>query len=207
MRLDSMTGWIAISLFGLASSANAAVLDSGDRAAIEAAAQQALEHAPLGEPTRWENPRTGSRGTFTPISTYESAEGQVCREYVVSGTVRGQPEQIRGMACRGPEGGWQESVATRASNPRPRDLPGAVTNPWDWWWVVPAISISAVYCDDGFCIGGRSGPRAWYYPFARRYRFPNYYAYPHSYRHPWRHHRHPRRHYGHKRGHHKRRHR
>lgn len=84
-----------------------AMLDRGDLACAERAAQQA--HAvPVGQQIAWNNPQTGHSGTVTPIreGTYRST-GQYCREYQTTVTIGGREEEAYGTTCRQPDGSWK----------------------------------------------------------------------------------------------------
>ncbi len=81
-------------------------LDKADRLYAERTAAQALEKRPDGTTSTWKNPNTGNSGTFTPKRTYETAEGQPCREYETTVTIDGKTEIVRGTACREPDGRW-----------------------------------------------------------------------------------------------------
>ncbi len=56
----------------------------------------------------WENPRTGARGTITPItSAYSGAGGQTCRDFLAS-YIKGRSEAwLQGEACKHHSGPWQ----------------------------------------------------------------------------------------------------
>ncbi|MFQ5786161.1 MAG: RT0821/Lpp0805 family surface protein [Alphaproteobacteria bacterium] len=81
-------------------------LDKADQLYAERAAQQSLESSRTGSTTNWSNPDSGHSGTFTPTKTYETAEGQPCREYENTVTIDGKTEIVRGTACREPDGRW-----------------------------------------------------------------------------------------------------
>ena len=57
------------------------------------------------EARSWRNDKTGNDFTVTPTRTY-TAEGRMCREYTISGTVSGQSNQMSGSACRQSDAGW-----------------------------------------------------------------------------------------------------
>ena len=82
-------------------------LDRADQLAMERNAQYTLENARTGATTTWKNPDTGHYGTFTPTQTYQTSQGQYCREYTQTVTVAGQPQQAYGTACRQPDGTWK----------------------------------------------------------------------------------------------------
>jgi len=82
-------------------------LDRADRAAMQQTTQYALESQPDYQSSDWVNPNTGHKGTVTPQSTYESTEGQYCREYQQTVTIGGKTETMYGTACRQPDGSWK----------------------------------------------------------------------------------------------------
>ena len=55
----------------------------------------------------WENPKTGARGTVTPIAAAYPQAGTTCRDFLAS-YVRDRVEAwLQGEACRGKEGPWE----------------------------------------------------------------------------------------------------
>ncbi len=94
-------------LGGLLGSEVGKSLDKADRLYAERNAQQTLEATPTGQSSTWQNPDSGNSGTFTPTQTYQTAQGQYCREYQTTVNVGGQVEQAYGSACRQPDGSWQ----------------------------------------------------------------------------------------------------
>lgn len=82
-------------------------LDRADQAAAERTTQRALETYPSGQSATWSNPDKGTRGTATPTRTYQTAEGQYCREFQTEIYVGGEREQGYGTACRQPDGTWK----------------------------------------------------------------------------------------------------
>ncbi|HYM30795.1 MAG TPA: RT0821/Lpp0805 family surface protein [Candidatus Cybelea sp.] len=82
-------------------------LDKADRDSAALANQRALEYNRAGEPMTWRNPDSGNSGTVTPQRTYQTAEGQYCREYQQTITVGGQTQTAYGRACRQPDGSWK----------------------------------------------------------------------------------------------------
>ncbi|KIH75965.1 Surface antigen [Geoalkalibacter ferrihydriticus] len=81
-------------------------LDRADRMWMERSAQQALEYNRSHQASTWHNPDSGNSGSFTPVRTYQAAQGQHCREYAQTVTIGGQPQQAYGTACRQPDGSW-----------------------------------------------------------------------------------------------------
>ena len=81
-------------------------LDKADRAAAEKTALTCFESTPSGQSSEWVNPDNGHRGNFTPIRTYQTAQGY-CREFQQTITVGGKTEKAYGTACRQPDGAWK----------------------------------------------------------------------------------------------------
>ena len=48
----------------------------------------------------WENPRSGARGTVTPIASNYSQDGSTCHDFLASHVVNGTESWMRGEACR-----------------------------------------------------------------------------------------------------------
>ncbi len=94
-------------LGGLLGSEVGKSLDKADRLYAGRNAQQTLEATPTGQSSTWQNPDSGNSGTFTPTQTYETAQGQYCREYQTTVTVGGATEEAYGTACRQPDGSWK----------------------------------------------------------------------------------------------------
>ncbi len=82
-------------------------MDDVDRLKSSQATQKALETAPTGTPTTWQNPDTGNSGQITPTKTYTDSAGQNCREYQHEVTIGGKPETVIGTACRQADGTWR----------------------------------------------------------------------------------------------------
>jgi surface antigen len=82
-------------------------LDHADQLYASRASYQALEYAPSGTETTWQNPDSGHSGSVTPTRTYESTTGQYCREFQQQAAIGGQVQDVYGTACRQPDGQWQ----------------------------------------------------------------------------------------------------
>jgi surface antigen len=82
-------------------------LDRVDQMHVEQTAQQALERYPDGQSASWQNPNTGHSGYTVPTATYQTPQGQYCREYQTAVVVDGQTQSAHGTACRQPDGSWQ----------------------------------------------------------------------------------------------------
>ncbi len=82
-------------------------LDKADQEAMERNAQYSLEHTRTNTTTDWQNPDTGNSGSITPVETYQTHEGQYCREYIQKVMIAGREQQAYGTACRQPDGTWK----------------------------------------------------------------------------------------------------
>ncbi|MBL28087.1 MAG: hypothetical protein CMM50_11135 [Rhodospirillaceae bacterium] len=82
-------------------------LDKADQAYASRAYSQSLETAPSGQTTVWHNPDSGHSGTYTPTRTYQTAEGQYCREFQQTVEIGGEKQSAYGTACRQPDGTWK----------------------------------------------------------------------------------------------------
>lgn len=83
-----------------------ASLDRADMMYANQTAQNAFETAPSGRAMTWQNPDSGNSGTVTPIKTFQTNNGQYCREYTQTVQVGGQSQEAYGTACRQPDGAW-----------------------------------------------------------------------------------------------------
>ncbi|MBI1385696.1 MAG: glycine zipper 2TM domain-containing protein [Rhizobiales bacterium] len=82
-------------------------MDEADRRAAAYAEFQALEQGPSGTSTPWRNPDSGHYGMVVPEQPYERA-GTHCRDYTHTIYIGGEPETMRGTACRNPDGTWRK---------------------------------------------------------------------------------------------------
>jgi hypothetical protein len=55
----------------------------------------------------WENPRTGARGTVTPIAAAYDHNGATCRDFLASYVRAGSEAWMQGEACRQNGGKWE----------------------------------------------------------------------------------------------------
>lgn len=92
---------------------------------LNTAGQDALEHARSGTIVEWRNPDDGTVGTFVPKPAFQSADGQICREFSQTVTIGGQQQQAWGTACRQSDGAWRLQRAATAAvlPPQPRYVP------------------------------------------------------------------------------------
>jgi surface antigen len=82
-------------------------LDRADRLYAERTAQSSLETSRSGTTSRWVNPDSGHSGAFTPVNSYQSADGLNCRDFEQVVMVEGRSQTVRGTACRQPDGTWR----------------------------------------------------------------------------------------------------
>jgi hypothetical protein len=79
---------------------------SSDITYIIQALNNALETAPVGSETQWQNPTSGAYGTISPLSGQTVSAGQTCRDYRRTRVAYGETRAYEGTACREPDGWW-----------------------------------------------------------------------------------------------------
>jgi hypothetical protein len=55
----------------------------------------------------WENPKTGARGTVTPVASAYTQDGFTCRDFLASYVRAGSEAWLQGEACRMHQGRWE----------------------------------------------------------------------------------------------------
>jgi surface antigen len=55
----------------------------------------------------WENPRSGARGTVTPIASAYTQDGQTCRDFLASYVKGNDQAWMQGEACKQDTGSWE----------------------------------------------------------------------------------------------------
>ncbi len=80
-------------------------LDEADRRYAQQAELSALESGRSGVATEWRNPDSGHYGEVIPSSPFRR-DGLDCREYTHKIYIDGEPQAMRGTACRNPDGTW-----------------------------------------------------------------------------------------------------
>ncbi len=55
----------------------------------------------------WENPKTGARGTVTPVASSYTQDGFTCRDFLASYVRGGSEAWLQGEACRMHQGRWE----------------------------------------------------------------------------------------------------
>jgi len=76
-------------------------------ASDQAQTQQILESNRTGQSTIWNNPDTGSEYRVMPTRTYKSGK-QDCRDFTTWAVIDGYEEEVKGTACRQPNGVWKQ---------------------------------------------------------------------------------------------------
>jgi hypothetical protein len=71
-----------------------------------AAAREVLRRGEKDTSLSWENPRTGARGTVTPVAAAYTQDGQTCRNFLASYVTSSAQSWLQGEACQ-QEGGWE----------------------------------------------------------------------------------------------------
>ena len=79
----------------------------GDLAYARAAASDVLTRGGKDASAPWENPRTGARGTVTPIASAYTQDGQTCRDFLASYISGSSPSWMQGEACKQDKGVWE----------------------------------------------------------------------------------------------------
>lgn len=87
--------------------AKAELPPDGDLAYTRAAATEVLTRGGKDSSVPWENPRTGARGTVTPIATAYNQDGLTCRDFLASYIRGGSEAWLQGEACRQRKGKWE----------------------------------------------------------------------------------------------------
>ena len=79
----------------------------GDLAFARLAASEVLSRGGKDTSAPWENPKTGARGTVTPIAAAYTQDGFVCRDFLASYVQKGSEAWLQGEACRLHQGKWE----------------------------------------------------------------------------------------------------
>ncbi|HEY6755343.1 MAG TPA: RT0821/Lpp0805 family surface protein [Pseudolabrys sp.] len=78
-----------------------------DLAYARAAASAVLSRGEKDTSMPWENPRTGARGTVTPIATAYTQDGRMCRDFLASFVSGNSQSWLQGEACKQQQGEWE----------------------------------------------------------------------------------------------------
>lgn len=78
-----------------------------DLAYTRAAVSEVLNRDDKYASVPWENPRSGARGTVTPIASSYTQDGHTCRDFLASYVNGASQAWMQGEACKQDTGGWQ----------------------------------------------------------------------------------------------------
>lgn len=78
-----------------------------DLAIARAAVSEVLAKGGKHSSVPWENPKTGARGTVTPLASVYSQDGITCRDFLASYVKNGSESWLQGAACRAERGKWE----------------------------------------------------------------------------------------------------
>jgi hypothetical protein len=87
--------------------ANRQLPTDADLAYASAAAADVLTKGHKDMSAPWENPRTGARGTVTPITSAYTQAGQTCRDFLASYVNGSSQAWMQGAACKQQKGTWE----------------------------------------------------------------------------------------------------
>ena len=82
-------------------------LDKAQAMKVEEQLSSSLEYNYDGQPSWWEDPNTTVGASAVPLSTFQTAQGQYCREFQQEIVIDGIAERAYGTACRQPDGSWE----------------------------------------------------------------------------------------------------
>jgi surface antigen len=82
-------------------------LDEEDRRHADAAMSAALGPEGAGEAVTWDNPQSGSKGSFTPTEPAHQTPNGLCRAFAAEIFMPASPPRsVQGSACRDSAGKW-----------------------------------------------------------------------------------------------------
>ncbi len=76
-------------------------------AADSRCAGEPFEVAHDNQSVNWKNPDTNANYRVTPVSSYNSQSGQMCRDYTSEVIIDGRRQTSTGSACKNSDGEWQ----------------------------------------------------------------------------------------------------
>jgi surface antigen len=103
--LGDTTGSISPTLAAARTDANGGFTDS-DLMAASQAASAVLAGGRKDASAPWQNPKTGARGTVTPIAGARQQDGFTCHDFLASYVNDGKEAWMQGEACRVHRGKW-----------------------------------------------------------------------------------------------------
>jgi surface antigen len=87
--------------------ASAETPSGGDLSIARAAVNEVLTKRGKHTSLPWENPKTGARGTVTPLASAYQQDGITCRDFLASYVKNGSESWLQGEACRVRRGKWE----------------------------------------------------------------------------------------------------
>ncbi|MEP7030148.1 MAG: RT0821/Lpp0805 family surface protein [Pseudolabrys sp.] len=72
-----------------------------------AAASEVLSRGNKDASASWENPRSGARGTVTPIASAYTQDGKTCQDFLASYVNGASQSWLQGEACKPLKGAWE----------------------------------------------------------------------------------------------------
>jgi hypothetical protein len=78
-----------------------------DLAYARAAASELLRRGEKDASIAWENPRSGARGTVTPIASAYTSDGRICHDFLASYVTDSAQSWMQGEACKQQKGVWE----------------------------------------------------------------------------------------------------
>jgi 17 kDa outer membrane surface antigen len=79
----------------------------GDLAYARAAASEVLRRGKKDASIPWQNPRSGARGTVTPIASAYTDDGRTCQDFLASYVMQGSSSWLQGEACKQDNDSWE----------------------------------------------------------------------------------------------------
>ncbi len=144
--------WLGLALLPVYGQTSGQSFDGSDLLADTDSFQFALENNRSGTASEWRNPDAEYSEVTVPVKTFQTSEGNYCREFQQTITIDGRQERGYGTACRQPDGQW------------------LIVNPQDFRQADPQpVRVTQVRAYDP--------PRYFAYP-PRYYAYPARYAYP-----------------------------
>lgn len=87
------------------------LLDSEDWRRAKAALSTALDPQGNGSLVGWENPASGNKGSFVPLSKPYPSDAKICRVFLAKVDRKGAEESMQGTACANKQGEWSIAEA------------------------------------------------------------------------------------------------
>lgn len=81
-------------------------LDVEDWRRAKGAMGLALDPQGNGMPVSWDNPKSGARGSFTPVGDAAPVDDKICRAFIAELGGSAPARSLQGTACRDSEGDW-----------------------------------------------------------------------------------------------------